>query len=177
LRRRKPIYVLDATATIILAKIGKLHLVSDISEAYITEEVRSETVGRGRDPDSLVIRDQLESGGLRVYDVRERGSVDALLRHTEIHRGEAETLAAARELDGTAVVDEKEARMLARIYGIKTAPGTLFLLFRLLNLGKLTADEADETLNSLVAAGLYLDPKTLLRAQEKLREYRTERRR
>jgi predicted nucleic acid-binding protein len=177
LRRRKPIYVLDATATIYLAKVGKLHLVSDISDAYIAEEVRSETVGRGNHPDSLVIRDQVESGGLRVYDVREKGNVDILLRHAEIHRGEAETLAAAKELDGTAVVDEKEARVLARIYGIKTVPGTLFLLFRLLNLGKMDADEVDETLSSLVAAGLYLDPKTLLRAQEKLDEHRANKRR
>jgi predicted nucleic acid-binding protein len=177
LRRRKPIYVLDATATIYLAKVGKLHLVSDISEAYITEEVRSETVGRGSHPDSLVIRDQVDSGGLRVYDIRERGSVDTLLRHAEIHRGEAETLVAARELDGTAVVDEKEARMIARFYGIRTVPGTLFLVFRFLSLGKMNADEAYETLSSLVAAGLYLDPKTLLRAQEKLNQLRADRRR
>jgi len=34
-----------------------------------------------------------------------------------------------KELDGLAVVDEKEARMLARIYGIRSALGTLFLLF------------------------------------------------
>ena len=174
---RKPIYVLDATAIIILAKVGKLHLVSDVSEAYITEEVRSETVERGSHSDSLVIRDQVDSGGLRVYDIRDRARVDILLRHAEIHRGEAETLAAARELDGTAVVDEKEARMIARIYGIRTAPGTLFLLFQLLSLGKMNVDEADETLSSLVAAGLYLDPKTLLRAQEKLNEHRTDKRR
>ena len=103
--------------------------------------------------------------------------MDILLRHAEIHRGEAETLAAARELDGTVVVDEEEARMIARIYGIRTAPGTLFLLFQLLSLGKMNVDEADETLSSLVAAGLYLDPKTLLRAQEKLNEHRTDKRR
>lgn len=168
---------MDATATIYLAKVGKLDLVSDICDAYITKEVHSETVERGRYPDSLVIKDVLDSGGLRVYDVKGKGAVDVLLRHPEIHRGEAETLAAAKELDGLAVIDEKEARMLARIYGIKSAPGTLFLLFRLLNLGRMDVEEVDETLNNLIASGLYLDPRTLLRAKEKLEEYRASNRR
>jgi predicted nucleic acid-binding protein len=171
LKDRKPIYVLDATAIIHFAKVGKLNLFSDICDAYITKEVYSETVERVRYPDSLVIKDIVEGGGLMVYDVKDKRIVEALLRHTEIHAGEAETLAAAKELDGLAVIDEKEARTLARIYGIRSAPGTLFLLFRLLKLGKLDVEEADETLNNLVSSGLYLDPKTLLRAKEKLEEY------
>ena len=172
LKGRKPIYVLDATAIIHFAKVGKLNLVCDICDAYITEEVYSETVESGRYPDSLIIRDVVDGGGLRVYDIKDKRAVEALSRHPEIHVGEAETLAAAKELDGLAVIDEKEARTLARIYGIRSAPGTLFLLFRLLSLEKMDAEDVDETLNNLIDSGLYLDPKTLLRAKEKLEEYR-----
>jgi len=176
LRGREPIYVLDATAIIHFAKVGKLHLVSDICEAYITKEVYSETVEGGGYPDSLIIRDVVDDGGLRVYDVEDERALEVLLRHPEIHAGEAEALAAAKELDGLAVIDEEEARSLARIYGIRSAPGTIFLLFRLLNLERMDAEEADETLSRLIASGLYLDPKTLIRVKEKLEEYRGRRR-
>lgn len=178
LKSRKPIYVLDATAIIHFAKVGKLRLIFDVCDVYITREVYSETVKKdGKYPDSLIIKDAVDRGVLKVYGVREKMLVKALSRHPEIHVGEAETLAAAKELDGLAVIDEKEARTIAKIYGIRSAPGTLFLLFRLLKLKKISVEDADETLSDLIASGLYLDPKTLLRAKEKLEEYRTERKR
>jgi len=173
LKSKKPIYVLDATAVIHFAKVSKLKLIFDVCDAYITREVYSETVEKdGKYPDSLIIKDTVDRKELKVYDVREKRFVKTLLRHPEIHVGEAETLAAAKELDGLAVVDEKEARTIARIYGIRSAPGTLFLLFRLLKLEKISVDDADKTLSALIASGLYLDLKTLLRTKEKLREYR-----
>ncbi len=54
-----------------------------------------------------------------------------------MHMGEAETLAAAKELNGFAIVDETEARTIAKAYGVKTRTGTLFLLFRLLALKRI----------------------------------------
>ncbi len=173
MKSRKPVYVLDATAVIHFAKVGKLRLISEICDAHITREVYFETVERdGKYPDSLIIRDAVDSGVLKVHDVREKRFIKALMRHPEIHVGEVETMAAAKELDGLAVIDEKEARTIARVYEIRSAPGTLFLLFRLLNLKKITVDDADETLSNLIAPGLYLDSKTLLRAKKKLGEYR-----
>ena len=118
----------------------------------------------------------MDDGSLRVYDVEDERALEVLLRHPEIHAGEAETLAAAKELDGLAVIDGEEARALARIHGIRSAPGTIFLLFRLLNLERMDVEEADETLSRLIASGLYLDPKTLIRAKGKLEEYRGRRR-
>jgi len=175
LKGRKPIYVLDATATIHFAKVSKIGLVCDICDAYITREAYSETVEKEGYRDSLIIKDVVDGGRLEVYDVKDVSAVEVLLRHPEIHRGEAETLVAAKELDGLAVIDEKEARALARIYGIRSAPGTLFLLFRLLNLEKVNVLEADDILNDLISSGLYLDLKTLIRAKEKLEDYRARR--
>jgi len=174
LKSKRPPYVLDATAVIHFAKIGKLRLITDICDAHITREVYHETVevDEGQ-PDSLVIKDAVDHGELKVYDVVEKRLVKALLRHSEIHPGEAETLAAAKELGGLAVIDEKEARAIASIHGIRAAPGTLFLLFRLLKLEKIGVEEAEEALTDLITSGLYLDSKTLLRAKERLEEHRT----
>ncbi len=172
LRSSRPIYVLDATPVIHFAKIEKLALVLDTCEAYITREVYRETVehGRGR-PDAMVIRDLAESGKLKVYDVGNRHLVEALQRHPEIHVGEAETLAAAKELNGLAVVDEVEARTIAQSYGIQTRTGTLFLLFRLLTLKRIRATECLKILDQLVESGLYIDSHTLTKARRKIEEF------
>jgi predicted nucleic acid-binding protein len=171
----KPIYVLDATSIIHFAKIQKLKLVLETCEAYITREVYKETVEHGRGkPDAAVIRDAVGRAELRVHDVRDARLVTVLQRPPEIHRGEAETLAAAKELDAPAVVDEAEARSVAKIYGIQTRTGTLFLLFKLLTLKRIKAEEALRILDELVESGLYIDSQTLTRARQKIESFGTE---
>jgi len=172
LKRDKPLYVLDATATIHFAKISMLNLILEICDAHITREVYAEVVERGgAHPDAMVVRDAIDNGRLKVYEVKDEGALKALLRHPEIHVGEAEIITAARELGGVAVIDEKEARVVADLYKVKTAPGCLFLLFRLIKIGKITINQAEETLGKLLTSGLYLDSLTLLKAREKLRKY------
>jgi predicted nucleic acid-binding protein len=170
LRSSGPVYVLDATPIIHLAKVEKLKLILGICEAYMTREVYKETVeqGQGR-PDALAIRDAVERRELKVYDVRDRNVVKMFQRHPEIHAGEAETLAAAEELNAFAIVDEAEARAIAKSYGIKTRTGTLFLLFRLLALKRIEAVECEKILDELVGSGLYIDSHTFMRAKQKIR--------
>jgi len=171
----KPIYVLDATPLIHFAKIQKLKLVLDTCEAYITREVYTETVEHGEGkPDATVIRDAAGQAELRVYDVRDARLVTALQRHLEIHKGEAETLAAAKELNAPAVLDEAEARAVAKMYGVQTRTGTLFLFFRLLTLKRIKAEEALRILDELVESGLYIDSQTLTRARQKIESFETE---
>lgn len=166
---RKPVYVLDATPIIHFAKIEKLSHILGMCEAYITREVYREAVERGEGrPDAMAIRGAVERGEIKVYDVRDRRLVDALLRHPEIHAGEAETLAAAKELDAFAVLDEAEARAVGRTYAIQTRAGTLFLLFKLLALKRVGAEECLRILDELVDSGLYVDSPTLRRARQKI---------
>lgn len=113
----------------------------------------------------------MHEDAFHVYKVEERDIVEALLRHPGIHSSEAETLAAAKILGGLAVVDDAEARTVAKIYGIDQAPGTLFLLFKLLSDGIIGSGEASRMLDDLVDNGLYLDSKTLLRAKKRLDDH------
>lgn len=119
----------------------------------------------------MIIRDAIERGELKVYDLRDRKAVKMLLRHPEIHLGEAETLAAAKELGGFAIVDEAEARAIAKTYGIRTRTGTIFLLFRLLALNLTEPAECEGILDDLVQSGLYIDSRTLIRAKQKIRSH------
>ena len=170
--RSKPIYVLDATPIIHLARVGILKLVQKICDPYITKEVYRETTQDTNYPDTFIIKDQVESGNIKIIEDLDIKQLKALTRHPGIHLGEAETLAAAKKHGGVAVLDDAEARALARVYGIDNAPGTLFLLFRFLNLNHLTADETAKTLDDLITSGLYLDPKTYHKAKQKINEYR-----
>ena len=167
----KPIYVLDATPLIHLAKIGKLGLVSRVCDPVIVEGVYEET-RLGGHPDALIIEDLVSQGFIRVYKVKDNAFVDALLRFPGVHRGEAETLAASKLLGGLAVVDDAEARAVAAVYGVKVASGTIFLLFKFLASGIIEVAEADDMLTQLVEHGLYLDPRTLLRAKELINGYK-----
>ena len=172
LKNSEPVYVLDATPIIHFAKVNRLTMALSICQAYITREVYKETVERGEGkPDALLIHDAIESGVLKLYDVRNRTSLAKFLRHTEIHLGEAETLAAAKELDAFAIIDEAEARALAKTYGVKYRTGTLFLLFRLLALGKVNVNDCETVLDKLVQSGLYLDSTTLINAKNKIRSH------
>lgn len=178
MRSSRPIYVMDATPIIHFAKIEKLKLTLGICEAYITREVYRETVQRGEARrNAIAIRDAIERGELKVYDIRDRSLVRALQRHPEIHTGEAETLAAAKELNASAIVDEAEARATAKTYGVRTRTGTLFLLFKLLSLERVEATECEIILDELVESGLYIDSYTLTRVRQRIREKTLEQKR
>ena len=171
LANSRHIYILDATSIIHFAKIQKLSLILRICEARITREVYRETVEQGKEkPDAIIIRDATERGEPEIYDVHDRRLVSTFLRHPEIHLGEAETLAAAKELNALAVVDEAEARTIAKTYGAQTRTGTLYLLFKLLSLKLIETTECLRILDELVESGLYIDSHTLLKARQKIEE-------
>jgi predicted nucleic acid-binding protein len=69
------------------------------------------------------------------------------------------------------VVDEAEARSVAKMHGIKTRTGTLLLFFKLL----IKPREAVRMLDELVESGLYIDSQTLTRARQKVESFETER--
>lgn len=170
--KNKPIYVLDATSLIHLARVGKLTLIKEICDAYIAPEVYRETTQNINYPDSFITKDQVKSGTIKLIENLDPRQLAALTRHPGIHQSEAETIVAAKELGGVAVLDDAEARALAQVHGINYASGTLFLLFRFLSLKLLTVDETEKTLSDLITSGLYLDLKTYHRAMEKINEYR-----
>jgi predicted nucleic acid-binding protein len=165
----KPRHVFDSTPLIYLAKTSLLEAALESCEAYTTKSVMRETTENTDYPDAITIKDSIERGQLRIHSPGE-AKVKALTRHTELHLGEAEVLASAEELGAYAIIDDKEARSVAELYDIRTRPGTLYVLFRLVAVGELDPRTAEEKLDQMVDAGLYLDPRTLIAAKNKLRE-------
>jgi predicted nucleic acid-binding protein len=171
LNSNKPIYILNATPIIHFSKIGRLNQILDICNAFIAKEIYIETVIKGdKYPDSLLIKKAVESGTLKVYEIKMQNEIKSLLKYPEIHRGEAETIVTAKELKGIAILDDEEARTIAKVFQVKTEPGCLFLLFRLLKLSKIDAIEAKMLLEALIKSGLYLDPEVLLKVYKKIEQ-------
>jgi predicted nucleic acid-binding protein len=165
----KPRHIFDSTPLIYLAKTSLLEAALESCEAYTTKSVIKETTENNDYPDAIMIKDNVERRLLKIHSPGE-AKVKALTRHTEIHLGEAEVLASAEELGAYSIIDDKEARSVAELYDIRTHPGTLYVLFRLVAIRKLDAEVAEEKLDQMVDAGLYLDPRTLIAAKNKLRE-------
>ncbi|MHA1263635.1 MAG: hypothetical protein ACTSRS_00215 [Candidatus Helarchaeota archaeon] len=171
MKNLKPLYILNATPIIHFSKIGKLDQILDLCEAYIVEEVFLEVVERGnRYPDSLLIKDSIKKGKLKVYRIRNQKSVEFFLKFQEIHRGEAETIIAAKELKGIAIIDDNDARIIAKIFNIKAEAGCIFLLFRLLKLKKINKIQAKKMLEDLIDSGLYLNPELVLKFYNKIEQ-------
>lgn len=162
-------HVFDSTPLIYLAKTSLIEAALNSCEAYTTISVVKETTENTNYPDAMMIKASVEKGLIKIHSPGE-AKVKALTRHPEIHQGEAEVLVSAEELGAYAIIDDKEARSVAELYNIRTRPGTLYILFRLVVEGKLGKEEAEEKLDQMVNAGLYLDPRTLIVAKNKLRK-------
>jgi len=70
----------------------------------------------------------------------------------KIHKGDADVLALASELDGIALLDDEEARGMAEIEGIEHH-GTIYLLLRMMRMKLLTKDEAIAGMNEMIRMG------------------------
>jgi predicted nucleic acid-binding protein len=170
LKSEKPRLVLDATPLIHLAKAGLLEATLCSFEVIVAERVLDEVTRSGDHTDAVIIRGAADEGRIKVHKPRDGDMVRALMRHREVHRGEAETMASAAELGAAAVMDNGVARAVAKLYGVPMKPGTLYILFRLVSLGLLDPRDAEDRLDQMVKTGLYLDSRTLIAAKEKLRE-------
>ena len=146
------ILVLDASALITLARIGRLNLLRDLAEnIYIPEAVYDEVVrsGRGRAGSSEVAHAQWIS----YHQVRDRDAVAGL--RAQVGQGEAEAIALARELRADAVVlDDATARQLAETAGQKVL-GLLGLLLNAKERGVVAS--LKPIVDDMVAAGFFID--------------------
>jgi len=84
-----------------------------------------------------------------ALDQKERGQARALAK--ALGRGEAECLAVAYNRQVGLLTDDRPARVHAQALGI-TPSGTLGVLLRVVSLGRLSVEEADELLAQMIQA-------------------------
>ncbi|WP_297457854.1 DUF3368 domain-containing protein [Thermococcus sp.] len=117
--------VVNSSPLIFLAKLGLLDLLEKLfDDVYITEAVYHETVVEGAGHEEAVLIANADF--LKRVSVKNQRLVKFLLEM--IDHGEAETIAFALENEVDLIVlDDKDARKVARGFGVKVA-GTLGLL-------------------------------------------------
>jgi len=154
--------VSNATPLIYLAKIGKLYLLKRVfGEVFIPEEVKSETVDRGkqlREKDAYIIEKAINEGWLKVF------TTEFIEVPVELGLGELAVLSLAKSLGIKEVlIDEISARTVARLLGL-VPRGTIFVLLKALEIKEISFNEFLEALNELVRQGFRLKEEIYLEA-------------
>ncbi|MDY6774061.1 MAG: DUF3368 domain-containing protein [Candidatus Nanohaloarchaea archaeon] len=150
--------VLDATPLIYLAKAGVLQKLESLEEDLIVPyEVYHEVVVEGKEAgeaDALLMENLAETEVLEVREVEGGELYQKLESDRYLSDADREVLSIAEEESGIAVVDEEHARSVADMEGMENR-GTVYLLFRLLDLGVMDAGEVRETVDGMIEAGWY----------------------
>jgi len=151
----KPL-IFDVTPLIYLGKINVLEKITHFPEEKFTpESVYEEVVVEGKNsgnPEVFLIEKLLEAGILKIKMPADDRYVNYLKENPRIHRGDAEVIALASELDGISLLDDEEARGMAEIEGIEHH-GTIYLLLRMLKIELLTKEETIDGLDEMLRRG------------------------
>lgn len=157
--------VLDASALIPLARIGRLGLLHDaFGEVATTEAVREEVVAEGQ-PGAAALAAFLED--VTIHPPPDRaGDVAALEGVTP---ADASVVLLADDLEDRLLANDKALIEVARSHGVETWWVTTLLL-SVTQDGILPPEEAQHVLYDLVEAGMNLSPQVFVRVRRELGE-------
>ncbi len=118
--------VISSTSpVIILAKIGRLSMIKSLyNELVISPSVKMEVVDRGKElgaKDALEIEDAIKEGWIKVAKLSKKQGEQAkeLVDETKVGLGEAEALVLARDRRALVILDDKEARAIAKSWKLE----------------------------------------------------------
>jgi predicted nucleic acid-binding protein len=166
-------FVFDATPLIHLAKAGLSPLIVALEgEQYTVPAVFDEVVRKGIEmdyPDAASTASLVDEGILRV-NAPPMKKADAIARfHKDVHTGEAEVIALAKEMSAIAVIDDRVARTVAKIEGVRVE-GSYGVILRAAARGSLSREEGEDALGGLVASGWRCDAELYAALLKSLRE-------
>lgn len=143
------LWVVNASPLITLAKAGRLELLqASDRRLVIPDAVRAEVL---RGPADDPARKALEAG----FDAASGDEApEPVVLEWGLGAGETAVLSFAKENNGIAVVDDRAARMAAKVMGVRMV-GTLGVVLRAQRAGRIQS--AAEVIRTLRDAGLRLD--------------------
>ena len=158
----KPL-VFDATPLIYLTRTGLSSVFRELKGGkYTSPRVKAEVVDEGMRlgvPDAIILDEMFRDGVFVVREPGDRGFVERLLGARGLHVADAEVIALAGELRGTAILDDEAARKTAKVYGVSYA-GTPFVLMRSVVQGLITGGRAMEAVREMISLGWRCDVET-----------------
>lgn len=144
----------NTSPIIALAKIGRLRLLRTLyGTVLISPFVKVEGVDRGKElgaPDALEIEGAINEGGIKVARLtREQNMrIRGLVTEARIGFGEAGALTLARDKGLMAILDDKEARAIAKSWNLEYT-STIMVLYEAFVKNLISYDELIEDLAKL----------------------------
>ena len=153
------IWIFDLSPLIYLSKVG-LNWIFERLEGgkFIPTQVYDQVITQGKirgDADALVSEELVKEGVIKVLTVNDDFKEMLKSLGEELHEGELEVLALAKNKGGMAVLDESIAREVGAVFKIEVH-GTLFLIFLMVRTGKLKKEEAMAKVNLMIGTGFGL---------------------
>jgi len=142
--------VINTSPWISLSLCGQTDFLNNLyGSVLMPPAVKQELIAGGK---SQIGVQELESAAwLQIMEIKDSTKISLLY---ELDRGEAEVIILAQEQrTAEVIIDEKVARMQARILGLKVV-GTLGLLLRAKNQGFI--DEIRPLINKILEEGIYI---------------------
>ncbi len=150
------ILVFDSTPLIYLAKVEILSKLTDLNiELVIPRKVYEEVVEEGRrkgKQDAFAVEKLVSAGKFKVAEAKDKKFLNHISANPALSPADAETLALAKELKGTALLDESISRSVAEVEGI-ALHGSVFLLFLMQKRRIISKAELRNLFDSMISAG------------------------
>ena len=154
--------VLNATPLIYLSCSGGLQILKSLNtRIYTPKAVYDEVVVEGRrlgKPGADLVDQYVQDDVITIRSPKLRMKFSSQVTRSTpesywpVHKGEAEVLALAQEMNCTAIIDDQVGRNLARLHGIEVH-GTVYLLMLAHNNRALTKDQTLTMFKRTVAEG------------------------
>lgn len=164
--KQPTLLVLNASPIIYLCKAGiagKLRGLKPSFRLLTSDEVYEEVYVKGVEKgvsEAGAVRELFDEGIIEVESAPKGGSkkVKELSKSAGIHPGEASVISHALALNATAIIDDKRARQVARVLGVRLS-GTPGLIIELVRQGIVSKGDAKRALEKMVDEGWYCSAK------------------
>lgn len=157
--------MLNASPIIYLCKCGLASKLKSLKPSFrlvTTPEVYDEVYTRGLEravEEAEQLKELFKGGIIEVVSPevsRQRGGID--ISSSGVHPGEASVINLAAELEGTAIIDDRRARRVARILGVELS-GTPGIIVEFVRTRIITKLEAKNAIGKMVDGGWHCSPK------------------
>lgn len=165
-RASEQILVFNASPIIYLCKSGlatKLKHLKPSFRLVTSNEVYHEVYTRGMEKgvdETKILKELFDGDTIEVTaakgDAKRR--VDEQIHSSGIHEGESSVISLALELDATAIIDDKRARDVSRILGVRIS-GTAAIVIELVRSKIISRDDAKRGMENMVREGWYCSAK------------------
>lgn len=152
----------NTSPIIALAKIGRLKLLRDLyGTVLVSPYVKVESVEKGKElgaADALEIEKAIDEGWIKVVELtpKQSKSIQRLVAEARIGLGEAGALVLAKEKKIITIIDDKEARAIAKSWNLNYT-STIMVLYEAFVKRLISYDELVEDLAKL-ARVMWISP-------------------